>query len=553
MAFYDAIPASDGTSLTAPSNAEFKVFEVTDTSRANPLELRTVAGMNAAPLITTAQGVVPPVEVVSPNFEHIFKSGEWEWRRESSEGIKLTVSAAAREARDASIAAQEAQAAAEDAARNSAAPADEAVSKALTTQGTAAHTYFAQALGAVTPENKARPVGKGEILINARDFGAKGDGVTDDTAALQAWLDAGGATLMDGVFKVTAPLILTGPRRELATSNATLAGGAPRITILRVAGPESTIRVHIDGRETASQGIKVTAPGCRITGCLIENLHDTVASARAIDVETNGGVEIDHNVIRNIHAKKPAGVTGPFINSRAITLVSTAPAIKPSVIHDNIIDGVTGEEGDAIHVLFSGTGVFANAMASVLRNTIDNAMRRCIKVQASGVEVAGNRLLYTSTAPPENPGAGIDVIQAANVAIVNNELVYRPAGGAISVTGIAGYPLEGIVVQGNRTNYRDDQSAGHIYIIYTRNAVVAGNTARGGTFAVAGGANEDLVVDSNTHYGGANAEISFRFVSSSVGTVATNNKNMNAQRPAFLRNDGTKTYSSGNYTKYVAA
>ena len=101
MAFYDAIPASDGTSLNAPSNAEFKVFEVTDTARANPLELRTVAGMNAAPLITTAQGVVPPVEVVSPNFEHIFKSGEWEWRRESSEGIKraaLGAQAAAEEA-----------------------------------------------------------------------------------------------------------------------------------------------------------------------------------------------------------------------------------------------------------------------------------------------------------------------------------------------------------------------------------------------------------------------------------------------------------------------
>ena len=101
LAFYDAIPASDGTSLTAPSSAEFKVFEVYDTARANPLPLRTVAGTNAAPLVTTAQGVVPPVEVVSPNFEHIFKSGEWEWRRESSEGIKraaLGAQAAAEEA-----------------------------------------------------------------------------------------------------------------------------------------------------------------------------------------------------------------------------------------------------------------------------------------------------------------------------------------------------------------------------------------------------------------------------------------------------------------------
>lgn len=91
MAFYDAIPASDGTSLNAPSNAEFKVYEVFDTARAVPLPLRTTAGTNAAPLITTAQGVVPPVEVVSPNFEHVFKSGDWEWRRESTEGIRREV------------------------------------------------------------------------------------------------------------------------------------------------------------------------------------------------------------------------------------------------------------------------------------------------------------------------------------------------------------------------------------------------------------------------------------------------------------------------------
>lgn len=124
MAFYDAIPASDGTSLNAPSNAEFKVFEVSDTARANPLELRTVAGTNAAPLVTTAQGVVPPVEVASPNFEHIFKSGEWEWRRESSEGIK-------RAATEAQIAATEAQASAAEAVSLVKKPTDEAVDEGI--------------------------------------------------------------------------------------------------------------------------------------------------------------------------------------------------------------------------------------------------------------------------------------------------------------------------------------------------------------------------------------------------------------------------------------
>lgn len=104
MAFYPAIPASDGTSMTAPENAEFKVYELSDTARANPLPLQSTAGLNAAPLVTTGQGVLPPVNVVSPNFSHIFASGEWEWRRDSFEGAETAV----KEAREGAVVAQQA-------------------------------------------------------------------------------------------------------------------------------------------------------------------------------------------------------------------------------------------------------------------------------------------------------------------------------------------------------------------------------------------------------------------------------------------------------------
>lgn len=514
------------------------------------------------PLALTALNGLPlenPIIVNDRGFGSAFIADldQVAWEGGGLTGLMASYRGLKDDAETAARAAVVARAAAEEAARNTVAPTAEVVAEALTSEGPAREAVNAAinagtANLALKPDSGARAVGKGELIINARDYGAKGDGVTDDTAALQEWLTAGGSTLMDGTYCVSSTLVLAGTQRELTTVNATLVGTAPRMTILNVTGNGSTIRVNMDGRNTASRGIKVTGAGCRITGCLIENLHDSQMTARAIEVETSGGVQIDHNVIRNIHAKKPAGITGDFINSRAITLVSTTPATKPSVIHDNNIDGITGEEGDGIHVLFSGGGILGNAMTSILRNTINNAMRRCIKVQASGVEVAGNRMLYTSTTPPENPAAAIDVIQGSNVSVVNNEVISREGGGAISVTGIAGSLLDGIVVQGNRTNFRDDQPAGHIYAVYTRNGVVSNNTARGGTFAVAGGANESLIVDGNAHYGGNNNEISFRFVASSIGTVVTNNKNMNPLRATYLRNDGTGTHSSANYTKYVA-
>lgn len=44
---------------------------------------------------------------------------------------------------------------------------------------------------------------------NPLDYGAKGDGVTDDTAALNAWLAAGGGWLPRGTYKVSSALTLS--------------------------------------------------------------------------------------------------------------------------------------------------------------------------------------------------------------------------------------------------------------------------------------------------------------------------------------------------------
>lgn len=60
-------------------------------------------------------------------------------------------------------------------------PADEAVAGFILGPG-----KTADALAALGPDNGARAVGKGELIVNAKDFGAIGDGVTNDAAAINA-------------------------------------------------------------------------------------------------------------------------------------------------------------------------------------------------------------------------------------------------------------------------------------------------------------------------------------------------------------------------------
>ena len=83
---------------------------------------------------------------------------------------------------------------------------DEAVAGYISTTGTSATR---DALMTTLTTVGTRPVGKGEIVLNARDMGALGDGLADDTAALQAALDASAGRdvfIPHGQYRITSTL-----------------------------------------------------------------------------------------------------------------------------------------------------------------------------------------------------------------------------------------------------------------------------------------------------------------------------------------------------------
>jgi hypothetical protein len=88
-------------------------------------------------------------------------------------------------------------------------------------------------------------------MSRARDFGAAGDGRTDDTASLQHALDDGDGTLeLDrAVYRVTRPLVIDLTKRGPAAVIGK--GGASRIVM---AGPGPALRIVGDHRGTADPG-----------------------------------------------------------------------------------------------------------------------------------------------------------------------------------------------------------------------------------------------------------------------------------------------------------
>jgi hypothetical protein len=92
-----------------------------------------------------------------------------------------------------------------------------------------------------------------ELIINVRDYGATGDGITDDTLAVQAAIDSapngGGIVFPRGIYKVSSLTIrahgvtLSGDaRRGVRIARLTGSGSAPLITISGTASVDNHIK-----------------------------------------------------------------------------------------------------------------------------------------------------------------------------------------------------------------------------------------------------------------------------------------------------------------------
>jgi hypothetical protein len=313
----------------------------------------------------------------------------------------------------------------------------------------------------------------------AAPFYARGDGVTDDTAALQAWLNAGGTRLASGTFRITKGLTLNGDNRRFYTENAKIVADGTNITALTVTGRNAIVSAYIDGKNKAADGVKVTGPGAVLENGWYENFRSTTQSARGIEARTTGGVTIRNNVIRNVVSVGDTTLGNGNGASRGIVLSAPAAATAESVISANLIQNILGEEGDAIQVLFfdgKTSTPFSSGRVAVSDNDIWNVSRRFIKIQASDVTVQRNKLKFYLTTSPANPATSIDVIHSENVKVVGNEVNPNLLGPVvIAVRGPLGVPLRGVEVRSNIIRQAATKKSVGIYLTWTTAPIIRDN------------------------------------------------------------------------------
>ncbi|MCB7130403.1 MAG: hypothetical protein J3T61_12795, partial [Candidatus Brocadiales bacterium] len=160
-------------------------------------------------------------------------------------------------------------------------------------------------------------------IVSVKDFGAKGDGVTDDTTAIQAAIDAAGSAsggivfFPPGFYKTTSALTVTAGI-IVQGSGLGAAGASPDGTVIRngaAAGDVFDVQYsdsvqfrdfRIDcpsfTKASGTAGIRLAGTGgsgntsrnCRITNVFIVNMYDGVLTEATQKLVANGLHVIDY-------------------------------------------------------------------------------------------------------------------------------------------------------------------------------------------------------------------------------------------------------------------
>ena len=255
--------------------------------------------------------------------------------------------------------------------------------------------------------------------INVKEFGAVGDGRTDDTAAIQKALDK--ASRNNAIVYFPGGIYSVDPKRTLSVkSNTKIQGDGPSTTIqangnifgwelVRVSGQNVEIsNISFDGNKLVNRVLVVNggSSNIKISNVKVANASESTNTSSEFYSSVVTGilvygntsyVSIDNAEVQNIVSINKVG--GSLV-ARGIYVTTTwgsneAPAKQLSITNSHIHHIGPADDGDGIYYedpnLDNNYGQDTNSV--IANNLFDNCAKRAIKIYAQGITVTGNHIV----------------------------------------------------------------------------------------------------------------------------------------------------------------